>query len=207
VLRGLAQHLAELVGLQHPDLAVEVLEEAHVAGLVGDLRAEEDFLVLGRHRPHDRPQLLGHLLLADEEGGEPVHALEPLLLADPLVPVFAVAAEVELLGLPLLPLPEVVELGVAEQLDLRGAVGGLVQRRVRGRLEVGALGPRLGPGCSFDLHAPSLAAAWLPGQFSAERIQRALKKRPYRGFNSADAEFVQGLDAVCLARLEDHDLG
>ena len=117
----------EPVGLEHPDLAVEALEEAHVAGLVGDLRAEEDFLVLGLGGAHDRPQLLGHFLLADEEGGEPVHALEALLLADPLVPVLAVAAEVELLGLPLLALPEQVELLVGEQLDVGGAVGRLVR--------------------------------------------------------------------------------
>ena len=106
------EHLAEPVGLEHADLAVEALEEAHVAGLVGDLGAEEDFLVLGRRRAHDRPQLLGHLLLADEERGEPVHALEALLAGDPLVPVLAVAAEVELLRLPLLALPELVELAV-----------------------------------------------------------------------------------------------
>ena len=60
---------------------------------------------------------------------------------EPLVPVLAVAAEVELLGLPLLALPEQVELLVGEQLDVGGAVGRLVQRRIGGRLEVGALGP------------------------------------------------------------------
>ena len=108
VLGGLLEHLRELFGLEHPDLAVEALEEADVAGLVGDLRAEEDLLVLGRRRPHDRPQLLGDLLLADEERGEPVHPLVALLLGDPLVPVLAVAAEVEHLGLPLLALPEQV---------------------------------------------------------------------------------------------------
>ena len=82
VLGGLAPaSRAELVGLEHAHLAVEALEEAHVARLVGDLGAEEDPLVLGRRRAHDRPQLLGHLLLADEEGGEPVHPLEALLLA------------------------------------------------------------------------------------------------------------------------------
>ena len=81
MLGGLLEHLREAVGLEHADLAVEALEEAHVAGLVGDLRAEEDFLVLGRRGAHDRPQLLGDLLLADEEGGEPVHPLEALFLA------------------------------------------------------------------------------------------------------------------------------
>ena len=131
VLGGLLEHLRELVGLEHADLAVEALEEAHVAGLVGDLRAEEDFLVLGGRGAHDRPELLGDFLLADEEGGEPVHALEALFLVELLVPVLAVAAEVELLGLPLLALPEQVELLVGEQLDLGGPVGGLHQRRDR----------------------------------------------------------------------------
>ncbi len=123
-----------------------------MAGLVGDLGAEEDPLVLGRRGAHDRPQLLGDLLLADEEGGEPVHALEALLVVEALVPVLAVAAEVELLGLPLLALPEQVELLVGEQLDLAGAVGCLVQRRIGGCLEVGSLGPCLGPGCLSGSH-------------------------------------------------------
>jgi len=46
------------------------------------------------------------------------------------VPVLAVAAEVELLGLPLLALPEQVQLLVGEQLDVGGAIGRLVQGRV-----------------------------------------------------------------------------
>jgi hypothetical protein len=142
-MRGrLGQHLREAVRLEHADLAVEALEEADVASLVGDLRAEEDFLVLGRRRPHDRPELLRHLLLADEERRQPVHPLEALLLGDALVPVLAVLAEVEFLGLPLLALPEVVQLAVAEQLDVGGAIRRLVQRRVRRRLVVRALRPR-----------------------------------------------------------------
>jgi hypothetical protein len=100
-----------------------------VTGLVGDLGAEEDALVLGRRRAHDRPQLLGDLLLADEERGEPVHALKALLVVDALVPVLAVAAEVEILGPPLLALPEQIELAVGEKLGL-AAVGGLLKGRV-----------------------------------------------------------------------------
>ena len=46
----------------------------------------------------------------------------------------------------------VVELAVAEQLDVGGAVGRLLQRRVGGRLEVGPLGSRLRPGCLSGLH-------------------------------------------------------
>ena len=146
------EHLREPVGLEHPHLAVEALEEAHVAGLVGDLRAEEDLLVLGGRGAHDRPELLGDLLLADEERGEPVHALEALFLGDPLVPVLAVTGEVELLGLPLLALPEEVELPVGEQLDLGGPVGRLHQGRVGRRLEVLPLGPRLGSRRLFGPH-------------------------------------------------------
>jgi len=42
-----------------------------VAGLVGDLRAEEDFLVLRRRGMHDRAKLLGDFLLADENEESP----------------------------------------------------------------------------------------------------------------------------------------
>ena len=143
------------VGLEDAHLAVEALEEADVAGLVGDLGAEENFLVLGRGGPHDRPQLLGDLLLADEERREAIHPLEALFLTDPLVPVLAVPGEVELLRLPLLALPEPVELLVGEQLDVGGAVGLLHQRRIGGRLEVLALGAWLGPGRLFGLHLHS----------------------------------------------------
>ena len=90
--------------------------------------------------------------------------------SNPLVPVLAVAAEVELLGLPLLALPEQVELLVGEQLDLGGAVGGLLQRRVGGRLEVVPLGPRLGPGCLFGPHRLSSRlrrlSSWQPSQYT-----------------------------------------
>ena len=119
VLGGRLEPLGEVVGpLEHADLAVEAVEEAHVARLVGDLGREEDPLLLGRGGAHDRAELVGDLLLADEEGGEPVHAPEPLVLGDPLVPVDPVLGEVEVLGQPLLALPELVELRVAEQLRL-----------------------------------------------------------------------------------------
>ena len=49
VLLGGAQPRREIVGaLEQPDLAVEAVEEADVASLVGDLGAEEDALLLGR---------------------------------------------------------------------------------------------------------------------------------------------------------------
>jgi hypothetical protein len=86
--------------------------------LVRDLRAEEDPLCLGRAGAHDRAELIGDLLLADEEAREPVHALEALVRRDPLVPVDPILGEVEVLGEPLLLLPEVVELRVVEELDV-----------------------------------------------------------------------------------------
>ena len=88
-----------------------------MARLVGDLRREEDPHLLGRRRAHDRPELVGDPLLADEERREPVHARVALLGRDPLVPVDPVLGEVEVLGRPLLALPQLVELGVAEQLE------------------------------------------------------------------------------------------
>src|SRR5262249_33524096 len=73
--------------LEDADLAEEAIEEADVARLVGDLGGEEDPLLFGGGGPHDRPELVGDLLLADEEAREPVHALEALLLRDALMPV------------------------------------------------------------------------------------------------------------------------
>ena len=130
----------EVVRLEHADLVVEAVEEAHVAGLVGDLGAEEDAHLLRRRGAHHRAELLGHPLLADEERAEPVHALEALVLGDPLVPVDPVLGEVDVLGGPLLALPEVVELLVVEEVDL-AAVRGLQDRRVAGGLEVLPLDP------------------------------------------------------------------
>ena len=112
-----------------------------MAGLVGDLGAEEDPLLLGGRGAHDRAELVGDLLLADEEGGEPVHPLEALLGVDPLVPVDPVLREVEVLGRPLLALPEHVELAVVEELGL-AAVGRLLQGGVGRGEEVLALGDR-----------------------------------------------------------------
>ena len=158
MLARLGEPALEGVGLEHADLLVEAVEEAHVARLVGDLRAEEDAHLLGRRRAHHRPELLGHLLLADEERAEPVHPLEALLLRDALVPVDPVLREVDVLGGPLLALPEVVQLRVAEQVDL-AAVGRLHHRRVAGRLEVVAQDPiarRLAHGAQIT--------PWLAGQ-------------------------------------------
>jgi hypothetical protein len=143
VLRRLLEHLRQLVGLEHADLAVEALEEAHVARLVGDLvQRKIRWSSVGAARmigPAPR-----HPLLANEESGQPVHALKPLLLVEALVPVLPVAAEVEVLGRPLLALPKRVELLVVEELHLGGAVRGLLQGGVGRGLVVRALGARGG---------------------------------------------------------------
>jgi hypothetical protein len=132
---GLLQPRLQRVGLQHADLGVEAIEERHVARLVGDLRAEEQPHLLVRRRAHHRPELGGDALLADEERRQPVHALEALLLVDPLVPVDPVLREVEVLRRPLLALPQLVQLPVAEQVRLAAVRRGK-QGRVAGGLEV-----------------------------------------------------------------------
>src|SRR5688572_26685406 len=158
VLARLGEAALKGVGLEHADLLVEAVEEAHVARLVGDLGAEKDAHLLGGRRAHHRPELLGHLLLADEEGAQAVHPLEALLLRDPLVPVDPVLREVDVLGRPLLALPQVVELRVVEEIHL-AAVRRLHDRRVARGLEVVAQDP-VG-GC---LAHEAQVTPWLAGQ-------------------------------------------
>src|SRR3954453_7820338 len=124
----------EAVGLEHADLLVEAVEERDVAGFVRDLRAEEDAHLLGGRRAHHRAELLGHLLLADEERAEPVHALV-LLVVGKALPVEPVLGEVEVLRAPLLALPELVQLAVGEELHV-AAIRGLHDGRIAGGLEV-----------------------------------------------------------------------
>src|SRR3954454_7470708 len=57
------------------------------AALVRDLRAEEDPHLLVGRGAHDRPELGGDALLADEERAHAIHPLEALLLAEAFVPV------------------------------------------------------------------------------------------------------------------------
>ena len=134
VVARLRQPAVERVGLQDADLGVEAVEERDVARLVGDLRAQEDAHVLVGHGAHDRAELGGDALLAAEERAQPVHALEALVGRDPLLPVRAVLREVDLLHRPLLALPQLIELAVAQQLRVAG-----LQRGVGRRLEVGPL--------------------------------------------------------------------
>ena len=172
VRAGLGQPVLEVGGLEHADLVVEAVEEAHVAGLVGDLRAEEDAHLLARRGAHHRAELLGDLLLADEERRQPVHALEALLLRDALVPVDAVLGEVDVLRRPLLAFPEVVELLVAEQMHL-APIGGFQQPGIAGRLEVVAVGS-VGDSVA---HAGSVPDVWLASQSARDRA-RPLPRRP-----------------------------
>jgi hypothetical protein len=134
----LLQAFLERVRLEDAHLLVEAVEELDVARLVGDLGAEEDALLLGGRGAHHWAELLGHALLADEERRQAVHALVALLLRDALVPVDPVLGEVDVLHAPLLALPEVVELGVGEEVGL-AAIRGLHDGRIARGLEVGAL--------------------------------------------------------------------
>ena len=137
-----AEPLGHAVGaVEHAHLGEEAVEELDVAGLVGDLRGEEDALLLGRARPHDRAELVGDPLLSREEGGKAEQALDLLVVGDALVPVDAVLAEVDVLGRPLLALPELVQLDVAQELR-PPAIGRGLERRIRRGEEVLALGDR-----------------------------------------------------------------
>ena len=159
VLAGLLQARLQAVGLEHADLAVEAVEEGDVARLVGDLGAEEDAHVLVGDRAHDRPELGGHALLADEERAQPVHPRHALLRVDALVPVDAVLGEVEVLHRPLLALPQLVELAIGQEVGL-AAVGGLLQGGIARRAEVHALGA--GRGVLGHAREPSARLAGRP---------------------------------------------
>jgi hypothetical protein len=114
MLAGLRQTTLQPVGLEHPDLGVEAVEERHVAGLVGYLGAQEDAHVLLRAGPHHRSQLGGYALLADEERAQPIHPGVALLGIYPLVPIDAVLREVKISHRPLLSLPRPIQLLVVE---------------------------------------------------------------------------------------------
>src|SRR5439155_26250785 len=102
--------------------------EADVPSLIRYLGRKEDLHLLGRNSRDDRPKLVGDLLLADEKGGQPVHALEPLFLRK-ATPVGAILPEVDVLRAPLLALPKLVELSVGQELSL-GAVSRFLKRRI-----------------------------------------------------------------------------
>ena len=138
-----------------------------MAGLVGDLGAQEDAHVLLGRGAHHRPQLRRHPLLADEERRQAGHALVALLGRDPLVPVDPVLAEVDVLHGPLLALPQRVQLAVAQQLRL-AAIGRLHQARVGGGLEVGAV-------CA--VHGADPNPDWPASQAARDRARRSAVTR------------------------------
>jgi hypothetical protein len=166
VLARLRETPVQVVGLEDADLAIEAIEERDVPSLVGDLGAQEHAHVLVGAGAHHRSQLRSDALLADEEGAQPVHPLVALLGVHALVPVDAVLGEVDVLGGPLLALPQLVELPVGQQLCL-AAVGGLVERGIARGAEVDALRARW-PGLGHDA-VPFLGvlgpepSAWLAG--------------------------------------------
>src|SRR5437660_3483174 len=131
MLAGLIQPPCKRVRAERADLGVETVEETNVPSLVGHLRREKDLHLLSRDSSDDRTELVGDLLLADEEGGEPVHALKALFLGEAL-PIGAILLEVDVLRAPLLPLPELVQLLVRQELGL-GALLRLLERGI-GRL-------------------------------------------------------------------------
>jgi hypothetical protein len=81
------------------------------------------------------------------------------------VPVDPVLGEVDVLGGPLLALPELVQLFVAEEVDL-AAIGGLEHGGVTGGLEVLALHP-LG---DVVAHGSSLSLLFGPGLDRGARV-------------------------------------
>jgi hypothetical protein len=92
------------------DLVQEALEEHAVARLVGLLGGEEVLLLLARRGVDVRRQVVRHRVLAVEEQRVHPQRGATLLGGEPLVPVLAVAGEVDL-GRPPAPLPARVEVG------------------------------------------------------------------------------------------------
>ena len=84
-----------------------------MAGLVDELRRQEDLDLTVRRRQHERREVGGHPLLSDVEIAE-----RPDRVALPVTgrrqPVLLVDREVDLVGLPVLALPECVELLVGQ---------------------------------------------------------------------------------------------
>jgi hypothetical protein len=114
-----------------------------VASLVDLLGGEEGLLLLVLVGHDEAGELGGHALLADEEGAEPPEVLFLLLLAQ-LGPLLLVALEVDGLRLPLLALPQLVQLLRVHELERPVQVrvvgdGGDVT--LAGQVEKGGHGP------------------------------------------------------------------
>ena len=116
VLADVRQPVLDVV-VEAEHLAVPAVEELHVARLV-DLLGREERLLLLVLVGHDEARELGRdALLADEERGEPPEAL--LLLLVERRPVLVVVLEVDRLRVPVLALPQLVELLRVHQLERR----------------------------------------------------------------------------------------
>ena len=103
-------------------LAEPAVEELHVARLVDLLGREEGLLLLVLVGHHEAGELGGHALLADEERAEPPEVLLPVVVGQ-LGPVLLVALEVDRLRLPVLALPQLVQLLRVHQLERPVQVG------------------------------------------------------------------------------------
>jgi uncharacterized membrane protein YqgA involved in biofilm formation len=99
-------------------LGVEAVDENGVARTVDELRGQEDRLFFTRRGIHERHEALRDVLFADGEGCEDPLKRAPKLRREIVDPLPAIAGEIDCPRLPLLALPQVVELPVARSLFL-----------------------------------------------------------------------------------------
>ena len=122
-LLHLAHPAAQVVGRERHHLGAEAVEEGGVARLVHELGGEEQLDLAAGGGLQERREVGRHALLPHVERAE---APDRVLLRRGRrgQPVLAVHAEVELVGAPVLALPERVELAVVEQLRVIHAASG-----------------------------------------------------------------------------------
>jgi hypothetical protein len=97
----------------------EALEEDRVARLVDLLGGQEVLLLLQRGGVDVGREVVGDRVLAVEEERVEPQRPAPLLLAEALVPVDAILAEVDLGGAPVAPFPSRVEVVVGDRVGDR----------------------------------------------------------------------------------------
>ena len=163
-LLDLAHPAAEVVRREAHHLGAEAVEEGGVARLVHELRGQEQLDLAGGSRLQEGREVGGHALLADVEGAEaPDRGLLGLARGDD--PLLAVDREVELRGLPVLALPERVELAVVEQaVAVRGRLPTRTGRRAPPG--AGAAWPRASARrrprpCARAIQRPSTVTGWI----------------------------------------------
>ncbi len=173
LLLDLADAGAQVVRVERHHLGHPAVEEDGVAHLVDELGREEGLDLAVRRGQQERGQVGGDALLADVEAAEAEGRLQ-LRLGRRLHPVLLVDREVELVGAPVLPLPQRVELLVVHQAALGPAGLGLGRiTGVRARAVGAARGPR----------APG--GALRTGRGAGEPRARArVRRRPRRGPSS-----------------------